>query len=341
VKNAHHTLGVSLAICCYNSRDRIGKTLAHVAVQECAEIPWEILLIDNASTDGTAEYVKELYPDALEGKIRIIQEKQQGLSYARLAAIREARLGIISFIDDDNWIPPSWIKNVEKLFQKYPKAGMIGGPSVPSFEISPPEWFYSIQSAYAVGRMYQKCGDITENQGALLWGAGMNVRTNAVKEVIKKGFSFLQSGRQAANLGAGEDSELCFAIRESGWRIRFEELLQITHFIPESRLSKSYALRMTEGMGSASILLELYLEELGRIKKTLLGSLAITCLVKDIIKTAIKLIKYLFDINKTFTDQLELAYLYSRVKTRLFLINKLCKIRNIIRKSQWRKRSSL
>lgn len=247
-----------MAICCYNSRDRIARTLAHVAAQVEEQTPWEVLLIDNASTDGTSDYVRSLYPDNISGRLRIVEESQQGLSFARLAAIRESRFGIISFIDDDNWIPPSWISSVEDLFHRYPEAGIIGGPSVPSFESTPPDWFSFIQGYYAVGRPYIRSGDITETNGSLLWGAGMNVKKEALIQLNKKNFSFLLSDRCESTLSTGGDTELCYAIRALGWRIRYEDSLCIVHFITSNRLTESYALKLIRGMAIASIYFELY-----------------------------------------------------------------------------------
>lgn len=340
MKNTHNPLGVTLAICCYNSKDRIGETLAHVASQEADRIPWEVLIIDNASTDGTVEFVKTLYPDHISGRLRFVQELQQGLSFARLAAIRESRFGIISFIDDDNWIPPSWINSVEELFYRHPEAGMIGGPSVPSFESAPPDWFHEIQASYAVGRIYPEGGDITDNHGTLLWGAGMNVRMASIRQILDKGFSFLQSGRNGSSLGAGEDSELCFAIRAAGWRIRFEESLQITHFIPKCRLCESYALRMNKGMGSASIFLELYLDELGKSPRHPVKSLYLISLFKDIKWLLIAFYNEYFQSKRSFLDRLGSVHAKARFTTRLILFPKIHQIRTQIRNSPWLKRSS-
>lgn len=339
MKNTHNPLGVTLAICCYNSKDRIGETLAHATNQECEGIPWEILLIDNASTDGTADYVKELYPDDQKGKIRIIHENQQGLSFARLAAIREAHLGIISFIDDDNWIPSSWIRNVEGLFECHRGAGIIGGPSVPSFESDPPEWFRNVQGYYAVGRLYPKNGDITENDGTLIWGAGMSVRKEALDQLFRQGFQFILSDRNGSDLTTGGDTELCYAIRSLGWKIRFEDCLQITHYIPSSRLTEAYAIRMMRGMGSASVFFEIYLRGLGRIKKTGFGSLMAISLVKDLKWMIHALIKYSISSKELFYQRLILIQLYSRFKTRLCLILKMNKNNFLIQGSPWLKKS--
>lgn len=54
--------GVSIIICCYNAQDRIVRTLEHIQQQRFfIPIPWEVIVIDNASTDNTAEVAENVW----------------------------------------------------------------------------------------------------------------------------------------------------------------------------------------------------------------------------------------------------------------------------------------
>jgi cellulose synthase/poly-beta-1,6-N-acetylglucosamine synthase-like glycosyltransferase len=54
--------GVSVVICCYNSSQRLPQTLGHLLAQECeVDLPWEVIVVDNASTDGTAEVARSVW----------------------------------------------------------------------------------------------------------------------------------------------------------------------------------------------------------------------------------------------------------------------------------------
>jgi hypothetical protein len=109
-----------------------------------------------------------------------------------------------------------WIKRVNAIFASRPDIGASGGRIEAVCEITPPDWFESLQGYYAVGRQHIQSGDITNTSGTLLCGAGLNLRTAAVRKLLKEGFVFMMSGRKGNRLMAGEDTELCFALRASG-----------------------------------------------------------------------------------------------------------------------------
>jgi len=67
------------------------------------------------------------------------------------------------------------------------------------------------------------------------------------------------SGRKGNRVLAGEDTELCFALRASGWRLWYDDDLTLRHFIPKGRLQWDYALRLSRGIGESSILIVVYL----------------------------------------------------------------------------------
>ena len=176
-------MSVSVIICCHNSAKRLPETLRHLAAQQVpAAIPWEVVVIDNASTDDTATLAPAIWPASALAPLRVVAEPQAGLRHARIRGIREARHEIISFIDDDNWVAPDWVQRVEALFAN-PEVGAAGGRSEAVTEIPPPPWFESIQELYAIGRQHPRDGDVTDASGTLLWGAGLNLRASAARHL--------------------------------------------------------------------------------------------------------------------------------------------------------------
>ncbi|OYX08927.1 MAG: hypothetical protein B7Z16_18900 [Algoriphagus sp. 32-45-6] len=92
--------GVSVVICTFNGKQRLKPTLEH-ALRQIFSYPYEILVVNNASTDGTAGWVKELaILSDFKGLIRVVSEHKPGLSHARLRGVFEARFSIILFCDD-------------------------------------------------------------------------------------------------------------------------------------------------------------------------------------------------------------------------------------------------
>ena len=252
--------GVSVLICCHNSAKRLPETLRHLASQQVREgLAWEIVVIDNASTDDTAATAARYWPASAQAPLRVVSERQAGLSHARIRGIQEARYDIISFIDDDNWVSTDWVQRVNAIFADHPEVGAAGGRIEAVCEIAPPDWFEPLKSHYAVGQQHPQSGDITDIPGTMLCGAGLNLRTAAARKLFEDGFVFMMTGRKGNRLLTGEDTELCFALRSSGWRFWYDDGLLLRHFIPKERLEWDYAVRLLRGMGASSAYFVLYL----------------------------------------------------------------------------------
>jgi glycosyltransferase involved in cell wall biosynthesis len=218
-------------------------------------IPWEFILIDNSSDDGSGQVSLALWKRS--EPIRVVVENQKGLIHARYKGIREAKYEYISFIDDDNWIDPYWIDNIYRIFREHPEVGMCGGQNAGAFEKEPPEWAEKILSSYAIGIQGKATGNITGSKG-FVWGAGMSFRKSAFERLIEAGYNSLLTGRNGKNLAAGEDSELGFAFRLAGWKIWYDESLRLQHYIPASRFDWKYVVKMYDGFGSSHAIFGLY-----------------------------------------------------------------------------------
>ena len=256
-------LGLSVIVCCHNSGGRLATTLAHLAAQTgIAGDRWEVVLVDNASTDGTGDRARLLWATSgASAPLRIVSEPKLGLSYARNAGISAARHKIVSFVDDDNWVCPTWCATVLRLMTAHPEIGAIACRSDAAFEsgqIVPP-WFPSLQHGYAVGPQGEKTGWV-ETPLPRYSGAGISFRRDAVCSLLQRGFSTLLTGRLGKQLISGEDAEICYALGMSGHRFWYEESLRFTHFMPPGRLTDEYARQLYRGLGAASAIEDFYLE---------------------------------------------------------------------------------
>ncbi|CAN5658230.1 N/A [soil metagenome] len=245
--------GVTVAICCHNSAARLPETLRHLQAQQNAGLlAWEVLVINNASSDTTPQAARSTWPASMATPLRIVDEPKAGLSQARIRAFREARYEVISFIDDDNWVPPNWVEQIDEFFRTHPEITALGCGSEPVFEVPPPIWMKTIEGFYAIGSQHAFNGDITNQPGTLLWGAGLALRTQAARDILAQGFSFTLSGRKGKEMSTGEDTELCFSLRAAGARLWYKETPRLKHFIPKERLTLDYANRLFQGVGRAS-----------------------------------------------------------------------------------------
>ena len=250
--------GVSIVVCCHNSASRLPPTLAHLAAQQVrAELPWEVLVVDNASTDETARVAQSAWPVEHAAPLRIVPEPRAGLSFARQRGFDESRYDIVSFIDDDNWVCPEWVRLIAEVMDEHPEVGACGGLNEAVCEVTPPEWFERHQRAYAVGAQ-ATAGGIIPGPWAWLCGAGMSLRRGAWCDLQANGFRHLLSGRQGKRLTSGEDLELSYALHMAGWELWYEPRLRLQHFLPAGRLQWSYLRRLQHGGGAASVGLDPY-----------------------------------------------------------------------------------
>jgi glycosyltransferase involved in cell wall biosynthesis len=244
--------GVTVVICCHNSTALLPATLEHLSRQTVAPgVNWEVVVVDNASTDGTSDLARRLWPVSIRTSLRAVIEPQPGVAHARVRGMTEARYDIISFIDDDNWVNPGWVQTVFDVMRSHPEVGALGGINAPAFETARPGWFGTVANLYATGPEGEPSGDVT---GAhMLFGAGLNVRYSALTDARQKGFRPIAVGRQGTSLGAGDDLELDYFLLLSGWSIWIDPRLRITHFLPDRRLKWAYARRLAYGSAFATV----------------------------------------------------------------------------------------
>ena len=251
--------GVSIIICGYNSSSRITPTLEALQKQQFTKQPvsWEVILVDNASTDNTKQVAEEVWKRNPVTQLRVIKEEMPGLMNARKRGMENAVFDIVSFIDDDNWVETGWVQKVFGIFAADEKTGACGGRSEPVFENKKPEWFDEYQSSFAVGSQADQTGIINDTKG-FLWGAGLSFRRSLWNELHDRGFKNITLGREGKKITAGEDTELCYAIRLLGYNIFYSNELLLKHFMPVNRMNINYLEKMCEGFGKAFARLNCY-----------------------------------------------------------------------------------
>lgn len=241
--------GVSVVVCCHDSARLLPETLAHLAAQGPAGgVPWEVVVVDNASADATARVARECWPKDAPAPLRVVHEPRLGLSHARRRGFEEARYEFVCFVDDDNWVGPGWVRLTFELMAARPEVGACGGFIEEACEATPPWWFERYKGAYAPGAQGPEGGgDVTARR--CLMGAGLTVRKSAWRRLAGEGFDFQLVDRQGKRLTAGGDHELCFALCLAGWRLWYEPRLRLRHFLPAARLRWPLFRRQARGAG--------------------------------------------------------------------------------------------
>ncbi len=229
---------ITVILCTYNRAQSLGKTLESVVAQIMPpSIDWELLVVDNNSTDDTHEVVKDLqrrFPQ----RVRYAFEPQQGISFARNTGVRSAGGEIIAFIDDDETADPKWLQSLTAHLFSGDWSGS-GGRVVPQWNSPPPRWVSSKNSFI--------CGPLAmfdpDTEGGQLneppFGANMAFR----REVFERYGGFRTDlGRSGKGLLSGEDTEFGRRVMAAGACLRYEPHAITNHPVESSRVRKKYFL---------------------------------------------------------------------------------------------------
>ncbi|BAZ68605.1 glycosyl transferase family protein [Fischerella sp. NIES-4106] len=246
-----HDVDFTVAIPTYNGENRLSQLLEELQKQiDTENFSWEIIVVDNNSTDNTAAVVKKyqaswqfIYP------LKYYFESKQGAAYARQKAVEEAKGTFIGFLDDDNSPALNWVAAAYKFGQAHSKAGAYGSQIHSDFEVEPPDNFHKIACFLAITERGSQPHLYEPRMKMLPPSAGLVVRKKVWCENVPK-TPFL-SGRTTKSMLTSEDMEIGIHIQNSGWEIWYNPDMQIVHKISKHRLEKEYLVSLVRGIGLA------------------------------------------------------------------------------------------
>jgi glycosyltransferase involved in cell wall biosynthesis len=242
-------VSIDVVICTYNHAASLDAVLSTLSRQSPAvDVAWSVLVIDNASTDSTADVVDSHRSRRLLPGLRRVREDEQGLTPARRRGVRETRAPWIAFVDDDNLLEPGWLDAIAQVIRLHPTAGAIGGRVVLDWERPPPAFFTRFGFCFAE----QEAGEVVCEMSNLV-GAGMVVNRAAL---IDCGWLErpLLADRVGERLVSGGDVEIAQRIRGAGYALWFTPEAVLRHRIPPSRVNLRYLLRANYGLGGSEAL---------------------------------------------------------------------------------------
>lgn len=238
---------VSIVISSYNRCESLLSTLEHFRNQDAHASTYEVIVVDNNSTDQTREVVEDFVKTAPHVNVHYCFEGRQGVSYARNKGIATSRGRIIAFTDDDIRPSPNWISSVKSAFDQFPDADCIGGRVLPDATTTFPEWLTADHwTPLALMDLGDKPIELDVQNGPGLIAANLAVRSAVLNEV---GVFAPQLQRVKGSIGSMEDHEFQLRLSYARKRIMYVPDLVVHAYIFPERLTKSYHRRWHAGHG--------------------------------------------------------------------------------------------
>jgi len=247
--------GVSILICTYNGSEKLSSTLNYIAKQQVRkEIPWEVLVISNASTDNTLVVAQEIW-DKLGLKIpfRVEDEEKPGKENALIKGLGLAQYEFVAIVDDDNWLSPNYVDIAYEVMLAHASIGILGGRATGEFEITPPGWFKDFEAVYAIGPQNSGVSGPLKFDAGYVYGAGSIIRKSAWEKLRQHGFQFTTSAKRGQVLSGGEDLELCHVMQLAGYDLWYEDKLTFIHYMYQERLNWDYLVKLGKSTAISSL----------------------------------------------------------------------------------------
>ena len=288
---------ISAIICTHNRAQYLAKAIQSLVDQRTPKDQYEIIIVDNCSTDSTKEVVEQF---SSVNNIRYIYESTLGLSYARNTGWRNARGKYVAYLDDDAIACPVWLDKILEVFETVtPRPGCVGGKIYPIWEGTRPKWLSDWLLHCLPVVDWSDTPHVLDDL-RMEWLAGANIALPA--DLLKSLGGFTSDlDRVGNNLLSSGDVFLEKQIIKMGYSCYYHPDIAIRHHIFESRLNQSWFIRRYYWQGVSDAVMQILQERPSRLQRLRLAvSKAIVLL-----RSPKKIIKLILPTNnpERFTEK--------------------------------------
>lgn len=238
----------SFVTCTYNRAAYLPKTLKALCEQTFLGKNYEIVIIDNNSSDNTAEVCRNFVDSYPHKQIRYHRETNQGLSYALNRGIEEAKGQYIIYVDDDETVSKKHLELLEEYLNQFPEAELCASPVIPVYEEKEPKWM-SIFTQRLIGGYFYSGKDVKILNKSSYPGTG---HTIIKRELYAKfGTYNTELGRKGTSLMGAEDKDMAFRLTKNNIKCYYLPDVPIYHHIPAYKLTDEFFTKLTRSIGKS------------------------------------------------------------------------------------------
>lgn len=241
---------ISAVVCTYNRADVLRTCLESLAGQTLDKGQYEVLVIDNDSSDETADVMSAFLEE--DRVFRMVKETRQGLSHARNRGYEEARGDYVAYLDDDAIAGHDWLENILRAFETVrPAPAAVGGLTLPFYLTQKPSWFLDEYETYGWGDKACFLTGPSAHRG--FFGMNMSFRREVL---IGHGGFPVDFGMKGSRLGGGEETALFYEIYKDSPFFWYDPQITVRHLVREECMRVPYRLKRTFLVGINQVHIE-------------------------------------------------------------------------------------
>jgi glycosyltransferase involved in cell wall biosynthesis len=236
---------ISAVLCSYNRARFIIKAVDSIFNQDFDKSLFEVVVVDNNSTDGVLDRLTEYQTAHPDYNLRFVTEPNQGVAWVRTRCAKEARGAIVAYLDDDSMADPGWLQGIVSFFDEHPEVYSVGGKITPYFLTGIPDWyskyFFGLVGSFDQGPSVKR---LTGERYPC--GANMAFRKKVFDEI---GYFNHDLGRKGSGLLANEEKEIYKRILAAGHQVYYLPYVSVMHAVESNKFDKNYVRRHSRGIG--------------------------------------------------------------------------------------------
>ena len=238
----------SVIFCTYNREKYIYNAMKSIAEQDFSSQDYEIVLVNNNSTDSTESICNQFQKDYPHIVFRYFLETNQGLSYARNRGVAESRGEILVFVDDDATAFDHYLSSIDILFKEHPSVRACGGPIQPVYEVTKPKWLSHYTEQLIGGALHE--GDkVKPFRNGRYPGGGNSAFRKEIFDIY--GLFNVELGRKGTGLIGAEEKDLYDRLTRGKEQFFYLPQMGIYHYIPEKKLTEAHFRELTYSIGKS------------------------------------------------------------------------------------------